>query len=181
MHSHKLCFTINYDQSTLFQCMAWYRYKIVPPQDILSTGFLQPNGSWTGTTGQLQRKVCVVSCLTDAVVLKLPINHMYHNFHLFQEVDMCVTMSVAVPSKTNILDISYPVVYADSAILIPFPKENSRVQFDKSSFEFPVQAMTFKACNGAFKLILIQCFPGLDCHRRYFRCYRFGYMDYLPR
>jgi hypothetical protein len=33
------------------------RYEIIPPTDILTLGFLQANGSWTGTTGQLQRKV----------------------------------------------------------------------------------------------------------------------------
>ncbi|KAI9558822.1 hypothetical protein GHT06_015611 [Daphnia sinensis] len=85
-----------------------FTYEIVPPRDILSTGFLQRNGSWTGTTGQLQRK----------------------------EVDMCVTWSAAALSKAKILDNSYPVVYADSAIIIPFPKENSRVWFGTSSFQY---------------------------------------------
>ncbi|KAI9558825.1 hypothetical protein GHT06_015614 [Daphnia sinensis] len=87
-----------------------FTYEIIPPQDILTSGFLQPNGSWTGTTGQLQRK----------------------------EVDMCVTMSAAASSKAKIVDISYPVVYADSAILVPFPKENSRTWFGTSSFQLPV-------------------------------------------
>ncbi|XP_057368414.1 glutamate receptor U1-like [Daphnia carinata] len=86
-----------------------FTYDIVPPRDIMSTGFLQRNGSWTGTTGQLQRK----------------------------EVDMCVTMSVASSSKAKIIDISYPVVYADSAILISFPTENSRIWSETSSFEVP--------------------------------------------
>ncbi|XP_057368410.1 glutamate receptor U1-like [Daphnia carinata] len=86
-----------------------FTYEIVPPQDILSTGFLQRNGSWTGTTGQLQRR----------------------------EVDMCVTWSAAALSKAKILDNSYPVVYANSAIIIPFPKENNRVWFGTSSFQYP--------------------------------------------
>ncbi|XP_032783809.2 glutamate receptor U1 [Daphnia magna] len=86
-----------------------FTYEIVPPRDIMSTGFLQRNGSWTGTTGQLQRR----------------------------EVDMCVTMSVASSGKANIVDISYPVVYADSAILIPFPTENSRIWSETSSFQVP--------------------------------------------
>ncbi|XP_032798475.2 glutamate receptor U1 [Daphnia magna] len=87
-----------------------FTYDIIPPRDILTAGFLQPNGSWTGTTGQLQRK----------------------------EVDMCVTLSAAAPSKSKILDVSYPVVYANSAIIIPFPKEASRAWFGISSFQFSV-------------------------------------------
>ncbi|KAK4011037.1 hypothetical protein OUZ56_020157 [Daphnia magna] len=67
-----------------------FTYDIIPPRDILTAGFLQPNGSWTGTTGQLQRK----------------------------EVDMCVTLSAAAPSKSKILDVSYPVVWI--AILVTF-------------------------------------------------------------
>ncbi|KAI9558833.1 hypothetical protein GHT06_015622 [Daphnia sinensis] len=86
-----------------------FTYDIVPPRDIMSTGFLQRNGSWTGTTGQLQRR----------------------------EVDMCVTMSVASSNKAKILDVSYPVVYADSAILIAFPTEKSKIWSETSSFEAP--------------------------------------------
>ncbi|XP_057368411.1 glutamate receptor ionotropic, kainate glr-3-like [Daphnia carinata] len=87
-----------------------FTYEIIRPRDILTSGFLQSNGSWTGTTGQLQRK----------------------------EVDMCVTMSAPASSKAKVVDISYPVVYADSAILVPFPKENSRTWFGTSSFQLPV-------------------------------------------
>ncbi|EFX82839.1 hypothetical protein DAPPUDRAFT_240811 [Daphnia pulex] len=75
-----------------------FTYEIIPPSDILTLGYLQPNGSWTGTTGQLQRK----------------------------EVDMCVTTSAPASSKTPVQDISYPVVYVDSAIVIPFPKEETK-------------------------------------------------------
>jgi hypothetical protein len=39
---------------------------------------------------------------------------------------MCVTTSAPASSKTPVQDISYPVVYVDSAILIPFPKEKTK-------------------------------------------------------
>ncbi|KAI9558826.1 hypothetical protein GHT06_015615 [Daphnia sinensis] len=92
-----------------------FTYEIIPPRDILTPGFLQPNGSWTGTTGQLQRK----------------------------EVDMCVTMSAVSSSKSKLLDVSYPVVYADSAIVVPFPKENSRAWIGTSSFQISAWVAMF--------------------------------------
>ncbi|EFX82837.1 hypothetical protein DAPPUDRAFT_240814 [Daphnia pulex] len=72
-----------------------FTYEIVPPSDILSSGYLQRNGSWTGTTGQLQRR----------------------------EVDMCVTWGAPSLAKTSVMDVSYPVVYVDSSIMIPFPRQ----------------------------------------------------------
>jgi hypothetical protein len=39
---------------------------------------------------------------------------------------MCVTISAPASSKTPVQDISYPVMYVDSAILIPFPKEKTK-------------------------------------------------------
>jgi len=39
---------------------------------------------------------------------------------------MCVSTSAPASSKTRVQDISYPVVYVDSAILIPFPKVKTK-------------------------------------------------------
>nr|CAH0105719.1 unnamed protein product [Daphnia galeata] len=100
-----------------------FTYEIIPPADILSSGYLQKNGSWTGTTGQLQRK----------------------------EVDMCVTWVAHSSSKSPILDVSYPVVFVDSSIIIPFPKEKNKVWIDHSTFE----GVSGLMIGGAFAFMII--------------------------
>ncbi|XP_046456169.1 glutamate receptor ionotropic, kainate glr-3-like [Daphnia pulex] len=84
-----------------------FTYEIIPPSDILSSGFLQRNGSWTGTTGQLQRR----------------------------EVDMCVTWGAPSIAKASVMDVSYPVVYVDSSIMIPFPRQKSKIWVQETTFE----------------------------------------------
>lgn len=39
---------------------------------------------------------------------------------------MCVSTSAPASAKTPVQDISYPLVFVDSAILIPFPKEKTK-------------------------------------------------------
>lgn len=48
---------------------------------------------------------------------------------------MCVTWAAHSSSKSPILDVSYPVVFVDSSIIIPFPKEKNKVWIDHSTFE----------------------------------------------
>jgi hypothetical protein len=39
---------------------------------------------------------------------------------------MCASTSAPSSAKFPVLDTSYPVVFVDSAILIPFPKEKTK-------------------------------------------------------
>jgi|688.fasta_scaffold1012992_1 hypothetical protein len=48
---------------------------------------------------------------------------------------MCVTWSAPSSTKSQIVDVSYPVVFVDSSIIIPFPKEKNKVWIDQSTFE----------------------------------------------
>ncbi len=32
-------------------------YEILPPSDVMSSGYILPNGSWTGAAGLLERRV----------------------------------------------------------------------------------------------------------------------------
>ncbi|EFX82841.1 hypothetical protein DAPPUDRAFT_316351 [Daphnia pulex] len=118
-----------------------FTYTIVPPSDILSPGYLRPNGSWTGTTGQLQRR----------------------------EVDMCVTTSAPSSAKLLVSDISYPVLFVDAAILIPFPKEKTK-WVDASAFQS--QAWLAIGCFFAFMILsawiphghrLTKSHPDMEC------------------
>jgi hypothetical protein len=50
---------------------------------------------------------------------------------------MCATTSASLSSKFDIQDISYPVVFADASILIPFPTEKT-IYVDASAFQYKV-------------------------------------------
>ena len=41
-----------------------------------------------------------------------------------QEVDMCISTSPITTGKKRIMDVSYPVYFDHTNILIPYPKEN---------------------------------------------------------
>ncbi len=47
---------------------------------------------------------------------------------------MCVTTSAPSSAKSLVSDISYPVLFVDAAILIPFPKEKTK-WVDASTFQ----------------------------------------------
>lgn len=100
-----------------------------PPTDSFSPGSLLPNGSWTGTTGQLQRGVDFFMVLIDfSKILDTCVKF------LFKEVDLCVTTAAPTSSKENILESAYPLVFVDAAIVIPFPSEKSKLWLDTSTF-----------------------------------------------
>lgn len=60
---------------------------------------------------------------------------------------MCVTTSALASAKRPIMDTSFPVIFTDSAIMIPFPSEENKV-WVSSIFQLPVKHV--------FQLIIIQ-------------------------
>nr|CAH0105720.1 unnamed protein product [Daphnia galeata] len=75
-----------------------FTYVMCPPSDILAAGTLLSNGSWTGATGQLQNR----------------------------EVDMYyVSTTAPTPARRLVADISNPIFFVETAIIIPFPPETN--------------------------------------------------------
>jgi hypothetical protein len=72
-------------------------------------------------------------------------------FFPFQEVDMCVTTSAPSSAKLLVSDISYPVLFVDAAILIPFPKEKTK-WVDASAFQSQANIKLHKAYKTYDKL-----------------------------
>jgi hypothetical protein len=68
-----------------------------------------------------------------------------------QEVDMCVTTSAPSSAKLLVSDISYPVLFVDAAILIPFPKEKTK-WVDASAFQSQANIKLRKAYKTYDKL-----------------------------
>jgi hypothetical protein len=48
---------------------------------------------------------------------------------------MCVTWGAPSIAKASVMDVSYPVVYVDSSIMIPFPRQKSRIWVQETTFE----------------------------------------------
>lgn len=51
---------------------------------------------------------------------------------------MCVTTTAYSTTKARIMDLSYPVTWGDTAIIIPFPYESSKWT-NTSAFDVQVQ------------------------------------------
>ena len=52
---------------------------------------------------------------------------------------MCVSTSAPSSARLLVLDVSYPVVFVDAAIVIPFPTEKTK-WVDISAFQYQVLA-----------------------------------------
>jgi hypothetical protein len=48
---------------------------------------------------------------------------------------MCVTWGAPSLAKASVMDVSYPVVFTDSSIMIPFPRQKSRIWVQETTFE----------------------------------------------
>ena len=95
------------------------------------------NGSWTGVMGMVERKAqsLIILSLFTAVGL---IDNIFKMYYIRQEVDMCISTSPATADKNKIMDISYPVYFDHTNILMPYPKENPEA-FTGQSLAAPLE------------------------------------------
>lgn len=56
---------------------------------------------------------------------------------------MCATTIASSLAKSEIMEFSYPVVYAAAGIIVPFPVENSKNLVDTAAFQVPVRNSFF--------------------------------------
>ncbi len=51
---------------------------------------------------------------------------------------MCISTSAPAVAKSPVMDMSYPVIFADAAIIIPFPREKGKILWNTSTYKFSV-------------------------------------------
>ena len=106
-------------------------YEVRLPRDIIAPGAKLKNGSWTGAIGQLQRKVCTRLLLLKLLdVFKISLS--------IKEVDMSVLTTSPTYEILQVIDMSYPVYFVDTSILIPFPEEEAKITILVTAFQWKV-------------------------------------------
>ena len=90
---------------------------------------------------------------------------------------MCISASPISEEKNRIMDMSYPITFDETSILMPYPKESDKIAVLAKPFTSQVQKIFL--CTSR-QLIIIEIFNilGLDLFPYVFHIYTYLFVDY---
>lgn len=108
-----------------------YRYTVYKPIDDLQIGIPYGNGSWSGVMGQFERDV---GFEYDKSLKLCGRNLTYNENSIVQEVDFVISLGPASSSRFKLVDFTFPIVYLNVYIMIPFPVKSKSMPSLLSTF-----------------------------------------------
>jgi len=95
---------------------------------------------------------------------------------------MCISASPISEEKNRIMDMSYPITFDETSILMPYPKESDKIAVLAKPFTSQVQTLFFKKIflNTSRQLIIIGILNilGLDLFPNVCHIYTYLFVDY---